>query len=136
MAGPYGKGKSYLMLMITYLLSKRENKDLLKKVYEEKKNRILQYSRVTKYIKRNQYLECFMEYDKQIVKPIVTIARIIYTPEIYDYELCHVSRHLPKDVVEKIEQLYKVSSFDDIEKNITLSLEMLDLFDKIIEENI
>lgn len=112
------------------------DKDLLKKVYEEKKNRILQYSRVTKYIKRNQYLECFMEYDKQIVKPIVTIARIIYTPEIYDYELCHVSRHLPKDVVEKIEQLYKVSSFDDIEKNITLSLEMLDLFDKKVEENI
>ena len=36
-------------------------------VYEEKKNRILQYSRVTKYIKRNQFLECFMEYDKQIV---------------------------------------------------------------------
>lgn len=112
------------------------DKDLLKKVYEEKKNRILQYSRVTKYIKRSQYLECFMEYDKQIVKPIVTIARIIYTPEIYDYELCHVSRHLPKDVVEKIEQLYKVSSFDDIERNITLSLEMLDLFDKKIEENI
>ena len=26
LAGPYGKGKSYLMLMITYLLSKRENK--------------------------------------------------------------------------------------------------------------
>ena len=32
LAGPYGKGKSYLMLMITYLLSKRENKGLLKKV--------------------------------------------------------------------------------------------------------
>lgn len=112
------------------------DKDLLKKVYEEKKNRILQYSRVTKYIKRNQYLECFMEYDKQIVKPIVTIARIIYTPEIYDYELCHISRHLPKDVVEKIEQLYKVNSFDDIEKNIASSLEMLDLFDKKIKENI
>ena len=32
LAGPYGKGKSYLMLMITYLLSKRENKDLLRKV--------------------------------------------------------------------------------------------------------
>jgi len=112
------------------------DRDLLKKVYEEKKNRILQYSRVTKYIKRNQFIECFMEYDKQIVKPIVTIARIIYTPEIYDYELCHISRHLPKDVVEKIEQLYKVSSFDDIEKNIALSLEMLDLFDKKIKENI
>lgn len=32
LAGPYGKGKSYLMLMITYLLSKREDRDLFKKV--------------------------------------------------------------------------------------------------------
>jgi hypothetical protein len=70
-----------------------------------------------------------MEYDKQILKPIVTIARIIYTPNIYDYELCHISRHLPKDVVEKIEQLYKVSSFEDIEKNIALSLELLKMFE-------
>ena len=32
LAGPYGKGKSYLILMIIYLLSKRENKQLLKAV--------------------------------------------------------------------------------------------------------
>ncbi len=110
------------------------DKNMLKTIYEEKKNRILQYSRVTKYIKRNQYLECFMEYDKQIVKPIITIARIIYTPEIYDYELCHISRHLPKNIVEKIEQLYKVSSFDDIERNISIAMELLDSFNKEIEE--
>ncbi|MFI3252474.1 MAG: hypothetical protein R3Y60_04970 [bacterium] len=29
LSGPYGKGKSYLMLMITYFLSKREDKELL-----------------------------------------------------------------------------------------------------------
>ena len=28
LVGPYGKGKSYLMLMLTYLLSKRENREL------------------------------------------------------------------------------------------------------------
>ena len=48
----------------------------------------------------------------------------------FNYFVEHSYIELPKDVVEKIEQLYKVSSFDDIEKNITLSLEMLDLFDK------
>lgn len=32
LAGPYGKGKSYLMLMLTFLFSKRENQDLFKKV--------------------------------------------------------------------------------------------------------
>ena len=109
-------------------------KDMLKNIYEEKKNRILQYSRVTKYIKRNQYLECFMEYDKQIVKPLITIARIIYTPEIYDYDLCHISRHLPSNVVSKLEHLYKVNSFDEIEKNIFMALKMLDEFDIKIKE--
>ena len=74
-----------------------------------------------------------MEYDKQIVKPIVTIARIIYTPEIYDYDLCHISRHLPKHVVEKLEILFKVSSFEDIKENITIALKMLDEFNKEIE---
>ena len=28
LAGPYGKGKSYIMLVITYLLSKRENREV------------------------------------------------------------------------------------------------------------
>ena len=32
LVGPYGKGKSYLMLMITYLLGKRENKELFSEV--------------------------------------------------------------------------------------------------------
>lgn len=115
--------------IITFKEADKIDKEELKTVFEEKKNRILQYSRVTKYIKRNQYLECFMEYEKQILKPITTISRLIYSPDIYDYELCHISRHIPKDVVEKIEQLFKVSSFEDMEKNISLSLEMLTYFE-------
>ena len=51
LAGPYGKGKSYLMLMITYLLSKRENKELLKKV-------INKISKINKDLaKKIEYLE-------------------------------------------------------------------------------
>ena len=106
------------------------NEDELNAIFEEKKNRILQYSRVTKYIKRNQYLECFMEYEKQILRPIITIVRIINTPNIYDYDLCHISRHLPKELVKKLEVLYKVNSFDDIEKNISLALDMLKKFEE------
>ncbi len=112
------------------------DKEELDTVFEQKKNRILQYSRVTKYIKRNQYLECYMEYEKQILRPLVTIARIIYTPEIYDYELCHISRHLPKDIVEKLESLYKVSSFEDIENNIIIALDMLKHFEEQYKNNL
>ena len=74
-----------------------------------------------------------MEYEKQILRPIVTIARIIYTPYIYDYELCHISRHLPDDIVKKIEVLYKVNSFEDIERNISLALDILKEFEQEYE---
>lgn len=116
--------------IITFHDSYKIDKEKLNTIFEEKKNRILQYSRVTKYIKRNQYLECFMEYEKQILNPLVTIARIIYTPNIYDYELCHISRHLPKEIISNLEILYKVNSFTDIEKNIPLALEMLKSFEE------
>lgn len=122
--------------IITYHEPYEIDKDELKTVFEQKKNRILQYSRVTKYIKRDQYLECFMEYEKQILKPIVTIARLIYTPDIYDYELCHISRHLPKNIVEEITQLYKVSSFDDIDRNIKTVLNMLKKFEEEFINNL
>lgn len=116
--------------IITFQNQSKINQDELNKVFDEKKNRILQYSRVTKYVKRDQYLECFMKYEKQILKPIITIARIIYTPYIYDYELCHISRHLPEEVVKNLEVLYKVNSFGDIEKNISLALDMLKKFEE------
>lgn len=122
--------------IITYHEPYEIDKDELKTIFEQKKNRILQYSRVTKYIKRDQYLECFMEYEKQILKPIVTIARLIYTPDIYDYELCHISRHLPKNIVEEITQLYKVSSFDDIDRNIKTVLNMLKKFEEEFINNL
>lgn len=122
--------------IITYHEPYEIDKDELKTIFEQKKNRILQYSRVTKYIKRDQYLECFMEYEKQILKPIVTIARLIYTPDIYDYELCHISRHLPKNIVEEITQLYKVSSFDNIDRNIKTVLNMLKKFEEEFINNL
>lgn len=101
------------------------NIDELYEIFMEKKNRILQYSRVAKYIKRKQYLECFMEYEKQILRPITTICRILYTPYIYDYDLCHVSRHIPESEVKDLEKLYKINNFDDIETNIKFALDKL-----------
>lgn len=101
------------------------NIDELYEIFMEKKNRILQYSRVAKYIKRKQYLECFMEYEKQILRPITMICRILYTPYIYDYDLCHISRHIPEGEVKDLEKLYKINNFDDIETNIKFALDKL-----------
>ena len=93
--------------------------------FNNSKNRILQSSRVTNYINRNQYGEAYLKYIENIADPLVTIARIIYTPNHLDYGLCHINDHLPQEIVQQLEQFYKVGSFEDIENNIPKSKGLL-----------
>lgn len=106
----------------------------IKCVFENNKNRILQNSRVRKYIKRNQYLEAYTKYIDNIANPLVKIARLIYTPRHYDYVLCHISDHLPKEVVEELETLYRVTSLKEIENNLQKSLLLLEKYEKQLNE--
>lgn len=101
------------------------NREELQKAFDNSKNRILQSSRVLKYIERNQYGEAYLKYIENIADPLVTIARIIYTPNHLEYGLCHINDHLPKEMVQKLEQFYKVASFGDIESNVLNAKEML-----------
>lgn len=101
------------------------NREELQKTFDNSKNRILQSSRVLKYIKRNQYGEAYLKYIENIADPLVTIARIIYTPNHLEYGLCHINDHLPKGMVQKLEQFYKVASFEDIESSILSAKELL-----------
>ncbi|MEG1254592.1 hypothetical protein [Clostridium sp.] len=55
---------------------------------------------------------------------IVTLFRVICTPRHCEYGLVHISDHLPKDIVERIENLYKVQGLMDIEKNLVLADEI------------
>ena len=73
----------------------------IKKIFENSKYRIKQKSRVEKYIKKNQYLEAYMKYIENIANPLVVISRLIYTPRHYDYKLCHITNHLPKNVKDR-----------------------------------
>ncbi len=120
--------------IITYKEEYDLDLDKIKSVFENNKYRILQMSRVEKYINRNQYLEAYMKYIENIANPLVVIARLIYTPRHYGYELCHISDHLPKDVVEKLEDLYKIKSFDDIKNNLVKANELLVVYEKIFIE--
>ena len=92
----------------------------------------MQKSRVKKYIKRNQYLEAYMKYIENIAEPLVTIARLIYTPRHYEYSLCHITNHLPKKEIERLELYFKVSNFDDIENNIKKAENLLSEYETII----
>ena len=106
----------------------------IKKTFSGAKNRILQESRVKKYINRGQYLEAYLKYLENIANPLVTIARLIYTPNHYDYELCHISDHLPKEVVKQLEKLYQVKSLDDISENLMVARSLLASFEEQFQE--
>lgn len=116
--------------IITFKDTPKLDVEDLQRIFNNSKNRILQSSRVTKYIKRNQYGEAFLKYIENIANPLVTIARIIYTPNHLDYGLCHINDHLPKETVQKLEQFYKVTSFEDIENNVPKAKELLGILER------
>lgn len=110
------------------------DRNQLKIIFENNKNRILQMSRVKKYIKRNQYLEAYMKYMENVLEPLVQIVRLIYTPRHYDYGLCHISNHLSNEVVEELEKLYQVNCLQDIEDNLKYALELFHKYEHLFHE--
>lgn len=110
------------------------NVEELRKIFSNNKNRIAQSSRVTKYIKRNQYGEAYLKYIENIADPLVVIARSIYTPSHIGYGLCHINDHLPREMVEKLENFYRVGSFEDIENNISKARELLGALERQFAE--
>lgn len=116
----------------------KENHDLdinkIKKLYNVNKNRILQESRVKKYINRGQYLEAYSKYIDNIANPLVTIARLIYTPNHIDYELCHIPNHLPKEAVAQLEKLYQIKTLEDISNNLSYAQKLLSTYGKEFRE--
>ena len=79
------------------------------------KNTIAQSSRINKYIKRGQFLEAYGYYHRWLLEPLVEILRMRYTPLHPDYYIVHISRHLPGDILVRLEELFKVNSVAEIE---------------------
>jgi hypothetical protein len=103
-------------------LNKKKFDKEIKDRVEELRKIIAQQSRVTKYIHRDKFLEALVYYHRWILQPLVELLRIKYMPLAHDYYLVHVSDHLPKNVVKKIEDLYKVTSVKDIGKKINRAI--------------
>ena len=120
--------------VITYKKSYELDLNEIKEVFANNKHRILQMSRVKKYVERKQYLEAFMKYMENIAYPLVTIARLIYTPRHYEYELCHISNHLPTEIVTELEQFFAVKDLFDIEAKINKVIDVLKRYETLINE--
>jgi hypothetical protein len=79
------------------------------------KETVAQYSRLEKYLKRGQFLEAWGYYHKWLLTPLIELLRMKYTPHHPDYFIVHISRHLPADVLARLEDLFKINSVTEIE---------------------
>lgn len=105
-------------------------KDLQNRVHHLK-NTFKQQSRVATKIQRGEFLEAIAYYMEWVIKPLVELLRIKHIPRKRDYYFKHISRDLPKKVVEQLENLVKVQSIEDIKKRIPVAST---LFEKTLKE--
>ncbi|MCL2637937.1 MAG: aminoglycoside 6-adenylyltransferase [Oscillospiraceae bacterium] len=89
--------------------------ETLKPIFEQCVSRFNQRPRLTKYIKRERFLEANRYFENYVRRPIIDMLRLIYTPRHYEYGYSHLSRHLPKKVVKELEELYVITCVEDIE---------------------
>ena len=74
-----------------------------------------------KYVLRGQYLEAYAYYNRYVLEPLIDILRLIYTPAHVDYYLVHISQHIPKEDLKKLEYFAQLTSLDDISERIPLA---------------
>lgn len=85
------------------------------KCLEECKFRYSQHLRVEKYINRGNFSECYAYYNKYVIEPLVIFLRLKYTP-LYPYHyLLHISKHMPQDVILRLEKLIQLTSLEEVE---------------------
>jgi len=90
-------------------------------VYHNLQNVFQQRSRAVKYIRRNQFIEASAYFDKYVRQPLLTMARLLYTPHHHEYGPVHISVHLPGELVTELERLYSIASIKDIENRMAVA---------------
>lgn len=96
---------------------------------QDLKSTVAQASRLDKYVKRGEFLEAFGYYQHWLLTPLIEVLRMQYTPLHPDYFIVHISRHLPRPVLHRLEALFTVSSVADIE---TKHKEALKFFEETV----
>lgn len=93
---------------------------------QELRKTIAQYARLEKYVRRGEFLEAFGYYHKWLLQPLIEILRMRYTPLHPDYYIVHISRHLPREVLRRLEELFKINSIAEIEAKSRVAIEFFE----------
>jgi predicted nucleotidyltransferase len=99
-------------------LNQQEFQSELRERLYHLENTIRQKSRVEKYIKRGKIVEAMGYYNKFVLAPLIELLRIKYKPVNHDYYIVSFSKHLPHDVVKEVEQLFFISSLEDLSEKL------------------
>lgn len=90
----------------------RERIDRIEKYNE------LRQTYVERELKRGHFLGAFEKYRFLVLEILIEVLRMQYCPRKMEYSVKHIETDLPEELVREIEDLYKVSSLEDIrEKN-------------------
>jgi hypothetical protein len=96
----------------------------LKKRFEELKIRFdMSQCFVEKEIPRGNRLEAKHLYEALTLKMLVEVLRMKYTPEHYDFHTKYIHYELPKDVVEKLQDLFYVADTGDLQRKHKIAVE-------------
>ncbi len=70
---------------------------------------------VEKAVARGHFLEALHRYHVYVLEPLIELLRLRYVPSKGDYHLKDIAHDLPDDMVKTLEDLYRVTSLEDIE---------------------
>lgn len=87
---------------------------------------VSQHARIEKYVLRGQFLEAFGYYHRWLLMPLIEALRMRYTPLHPDYYIVHISRHLPAEVLRRLEDLFQVGSLEEIRVKMHAALALFD----------
>lgn len=73
---------------------------------------------VERAIKRERFSEAVFFYNTRVIAPLIELLRNQYCPERQDFLLRYLAWDLPSEIAEVIDELHKISSFADIERNL------------------
>ena len=73
---------------------------------------------VRRYLARDEFIEAMAYYQRYVIEPLIELLRIQHTPLHHDYGPVHISRHLPSGVIAELEELYKITSAEDLRTKI------------------
>ena len=108
-------------------------KEFDEKLFKEsqiKKNHDLKHifaqeSRVTKMIKRRQFIDAFKFYCKFILEPLSELLRMRYAPRKQLF-LKYIAKDLPINIAQQLESLYQIASLEEMAIKIEKAKKMFD----------